>query len=185
MGYEEESERETWLPEMEASMLQAVLSSAPACLAALADANNEAEVFAQLPQAATAAFHLGRFEDAKTHADRALSMAPAFQRAWNYGNALHLGHTVLGLLALRDDDHSAALRELNESGSTSGSPQLNTFGPTMHLAKALLKRGQVDPVLAYLKQCRLFWKMGTTWLDLWESMILGGRVPNFFQHSHA
>jgi hypothetical protein len=112
-------------------------------------------------------------------------LAPIFPKDWNYGNAIHLGHTVLGLLALREGDVNVAIEELRKSGETPGSPQLNTFGPTMQLAKELLKAGHTAPVLGYLKQCRSFWHMGSTWLDLWESKALSGRVPNFFQRCYA
>jgi hypothetical protein len=96
---------------MEARMLQIALNAAPASLSALAEAKSEAEVFAHLPQAASSSFHLGLYEDAKAHADRALSMAPTFEREWSYGNALHLGHTILGLLALREDDQVSIPRQ--------------------------------------------------------------------------
>ncbi len=55
----------------------------------------------------------------------------------------------------------------------------------MQLAKALLREGQVAPVLAYLERCRMFWEMGGGWLDIWERKIQAGQVPNFFQHSYA
>jgi hypothetical protein len=61
----------------------------------------------------------------------------------------------------------------------SGSPQLNSFGPTMQLAKALLRAGETRAVLNYLAQCRVFWTAGKTWLDLWEAKIHEGQVPNF------
>ncbi len=118
-------------------------------------------------------------------AEKVLLGAPSFRENWNYGNAIHLGHTVLGLLALEQDDLKLAIEELQKSGDTPGSPQLKTFGPTMQLAKELLKRGQTEPVLSYLQQCRVFWEMGATWLDLWEQKIHAGQVPNFFQHCYA
>jgi tetratricopeptide (TPR) repeat protein len=185
MTYEESTEAVPFTPEMEASLRQIVLNRAPTELAQLAGAVGESEEFAHLPSAATAAFHLGKFAEAKEYADRALAMAPTFHDNWNYGNAIHLGQTVLGLLALNAQDHQAAVVALHESGRTPGSPQLNSFGPTMQLAKALLGAGQVEPVLAYLGQCRVFWKMGATWLDLWDRKIRQGQVPNFFQHCYA
>jgi tetratricopeptide (TPR) repeat protein len=141
---------------MEASLRQMVLDRAPAQLAELAEAGDDREAFVHLPRAAAAAFHLARFTDAKQFAERALALAPAFKDNWNYGNAIHLGHTVLGLLALNAQDDSSAVSELYESGQTPGSPQLNSFGPTMQLAKALLRLGDVEPVLLYLNQCRAF-----------------------------
>ena len=185
MNYEEKTEEAPFTLEMEAGLRQMVLDRAPGELAQLAEAVDDREAFVHLPSAAAAAFHLERFADAKQFAERALALAPAFKDNWNYGNAIHLGHTVLGLLALNAQDHSSAVSELYESGKTPGSPQLGSFGPTMQLARALLRLGHVEPVLAYLNQCRAFWNMGGTWLDLWERKIREGHVPNFFQHSHA
>lgn len=185
MTYEEESEREPFTPEMDAALRDAALGFAPGKLAKLEASQTEDETFVHLPQAAAAAFLLGRWVDAKEYAERALALAPRFHQSWNYGNALHLGHAVLGLLALSEDDVSKAVEELRASARTPGSPQLNTFGPTMQLAKALLRKGQVAPVLEYLQACRVFWKEGATWLDIWERKIRAGQTPNFFQHSYA
>jgi hypothetical protein len=131
-----------------------------------------------------AAFQLGRLSQAKQLAEQTLTLAPCFRENWNDGNAIHFGHTVLGLVALTESDIAAAVVELRKAGETLGSPQLNSFGPTMQLARALLKRGETDAVLAYLQQCRKFWTSGTTWLDLWEQKIRKGQVPNCFQHGY-
>ena len=185
MSYEEETEEVPFTAEMEAEIRQIALDHAPVNLAQLAKALGDTDAFTHLPSAAAGAFHLEQFADAKQFAERVLALAPAFKESWNYGNAIHCGHTVLGLLALNSQDYATAISELYESGKTPGSPQLNSFGPTMQLAKALLKVGHVEPVLTYLNQCRTFWEMGGTWLDLWERKIREGHVPNFFQHSYA
>lgn len=185
MTYEESTEETTFSPEMESGLFQVVLDRASAAIDALGSAANLDQAFACLPSAAAAAFHLDRFADAKEFAERSISLAAHYQSDWNYGNALHIGHTVLGLLALRDNDIKSAIHHLHASGETPGSPQLGSFGPTMQLAKELLRSGQVAPVMEYLTQCRVFWKMGETWLSLWERVIHEGRVPNFFQHSYV
>lgn len=185
MLYEEKSEALPFTPDMEATLRTIALDRAPARLALLATASDDAEAFVHLPSAAAAAFHLRQFADARQFAERALALAPSFTGDWNHGNAIHLGHAVLGLLALQAQDEPSAVMELHESGTTPGSPQLNSFSPTMHLAKALLRAGHVNPVLCYLDQCRPFWAMGASWLALWERKIREGKVPNFFQHSHA
>ena len=185
MNYEEQIEEVPFTPEMEAGLRQMVLDRAPAELAQLAEAVDDQEAFVYLPRAAAAAFHLERFAEAQQFAERALALAPTFKDSWNYGNAIHRGHTVLGLLALNTQDHALAVSELYESGQTPGSPQLNSFGPTMQLAKALLRLRHVEPVLTYLHQCAVFWQMGGIWLPLWERKIREGCVPNFFQHSYA
>lgn len=185
MTYEEETEREPFSPSVEAALFQIALDHAPIKLEQLAAAPDDNHAFVHLPRAAAAAFHLGRFDEARSLAERVLALAPSYRENWNYGNAVHVGHTVLGLLALQSGNPVAAIAELRAAGDTPGSPQLNSFGPIMQLAKSLLKSGHIDPVLEYLQQCRTFWKMGETWLDLWERKIREGHVPNFFQHSHV
>ncbi len=185
MTYEEDTEALPFTHEMEAGFRQIILDQAPDKLTQLSVAIGEYRKFTHLPTAAAAAFHLGQFADAKRFAEQALALASAYKEDWNVGNAIHLGHTVLGLLALNNGDHLFAIRSLKASGQTPGSPQLSSFGPTMHLAKALLKAGHVEAVLAYLNQCRAFWEMGGAWLDVWERKIREGRVPNFFQHSYV
>lgn len=185
MTYEEETEEKSFSLEVEAALLQIVLDRAPSKLEQLAAAKGDDEAFVHLPRAAAAAFHLGQFGEARAFAERCLSLAPSYRKNWNYGNAIHVGHTVLGLLAMQSGDHQAAIAELQAAGATPGSPQLNSFGPTMQLAKSLLNAGHGAPVLDYLQQCRAFWKMGGTWLDLWERKVRAGQIPNFFQQTHV
>jgi hypothetical protein len=185
MSFEASTEEAPLTPEQEAAFRQVVLDRAPADLARLSDTLSDEKAFVYLPRAAVAAYHLERFSEAKALAEKALSLAPLFRTDWNYGNAIHFGHSVLGLLALREGDLNLAVDELWKSGETPGSPQLNTFGPTMQLAKELLQAGHTNPVLTYFKQCRSFWRMGSTWLDLWESKVVSGQVPNFFGRRYA
>ena len=183
MSSESETEESPFTPEQEAEFRQIALDRAPNELAKLQPEMTDEEAFVHLPRAAAAAFHLGRSDLAAQLAERTLLLAPHFESNWNYGNAIHRGHTVLGLLALDRGDVACAKAELVLSGETPGSPQLNSFGPTMHLARELLKHGHTEVVLGYFQQCRRFWSIGTTWLDLWEQVALSGRVPNCFQHA--
>lgn len=185
MTYEEESEREPFTPAMEAELREIALNLARDRLKKLKDATTEEEAIVRLPGAAAAAFLLGDHANAKLYADRTLLLADRYPQNWNYGNAVHLGHTVLGLLALHDGNALEAIAELRASARTPGSPQLNTFGPTMQLAKALLREGHTAPVLEYLDACRLFWVEGGAPLDIWERKIRAGQIPNFFQRSYA
>lgn len=185
LTYEEQTEEAPFSAEDEVAILQIYLKGATKKLEKLIAAEGDAEAFVHLPSAAAAFFHLGHFGEARTFAERSLALAPLFHDNWNYGNAIHISHTVLGLIALNEGDEIAAIAELIASGRTPGSPQLNSFGPTMQLAKALLRAGHVEPVLEYFEQCRVFWEMGGVWLNLWERMVRQGSVPNFFQHSHV
>jgi len=151
-------------------------------LARLDAAATDAKRFYALPDAATGAFHLQRFALASQLATESLELSKAFPKNWNHGNAIHRAHTVLGLLALHAGDIPLAVRELHEAGATPGSPQLDSFGPSMQLARALLREGQAPEVLAYLEQCRVFWETGAPWLDIWEEKIRAGREPNFLMN---
>lgn len=183
MGFETDSEDKPLTPEQEEQLRQLAVERATSALDALAAATSDDELFCVLPGATFAAFQLGRFALAEELAQSNLKLASFYQGTWNYGNAVHAAHSVLGLLALQRGETSAAVEELRLSGETPGSPQLDSFGPTMQLAKALLRHGEREPVLAYLEQCKTFWAMGTDWLSIWEDKIKSGAVPNFFMHS--
>lgn len=182
MGFEAQSEATPLAPEQEEQLKAVALARAPKDLEAADSAKSDEEFFYALPSAAMAAYLLGKHDRAKTLAERALALAPSFQRNWNYGNALHFAHSVLGLLALDKGDVPLAIDELKKAGATPGSPQLHSFGPTMQLAKQLLRHGESQAVLSYFQQCRAFWKMGDVWLELWEDKVRKGDLPNFFMH---
>lgn len=85
---------------------------------------------------------------------------------------------MLGLCALNKGDAKPAGEYLLKAGKTPGSPQLNSFGPNMLLAKALLERGAKEEVLEYFDLCRSFWAMGGDRLDKWAKDIDAGNVPD-------
>ncbi|HMF36252.1 MAG TPA: hypothetical protein VKF17_06415 [Isosphaeraceae bacterium] len=60
-----------------------------------------------------------------------------------------------------------------------GSPQLNSFGPSMSFAREMLEAGEREPVLEYLNLCRSFWKGDEGRLDRWTREIKEGRIPDF------
>jgi len=128
---------------------------------------------------AMAALKAGANEKAGVYAAELLAGADSDKKGWNYGNAIHDGHTVLGLVALRRDDVAGAREQLLDAGKTPGSPQLNSFGPNMTLASELLKRGESGVVLDYFESCRAFWKMGGTQLDSWGAAVRKGETPFF------
>jgi hypothetical protein len=86
-----------------------------------------------------------------------LREASLFERTWQYGNAVHWGHIVLGHVARLRDDLESASGELALAGRTRGSPQLNSFGPDLELAQILLDAGRTGAVLDYLTECKRFW----------------------------
>jgi hypothetical protein len=135
--------------------------------------------FYALGEAAKAAFEIGKVEEAQEHAQHALSLARQFRSDWNYGNAIHDGHMVLGRVALRRGDVETAKRELIEAGNTPGSPQLNSFGPNMSLAKDLLERKETETVVDYFELCGRFWKMEAGNLKQWSVRAKSGEIPDF------
>ena len=132
-----------------------------------------------LADAAKAAFEVGELERAERYATELLQLSTRYQSDWNYGNAVHDAHMVLGRLALRNRDRDGAAAQLKQAGDTPGSPQLNSFGPNMSLAADLLKAGERDAVLAYFDQCDRFWELGHDDLARWRALVQGGQQPDF------
>jgi hypothetical protein len=141
--------------------------------------SDEMARFYELPRLAMEAVEEERMAEARDRADELLLLAPRFPNNWNYGNAIHDGHAVLGLVALAEDDVEAAKMHLLAAGATPGSPQLDTFGPTMLLAKALLEKGETATVLEYLERCRPFWELEQGRLDRWSEVAAAGEMPAF------
>ena len=126
-----------------------------------------------------AAFVVGDLDKARTYAEAMLADIPD---DWNRGNRIHYGNLVLGRIALSDGDLGGAGRHLLAAGRTPGSPQLNSFGPDMALAKDLLNRGETQTVRRYLELCLEFWEMGQDRLRNWIALIEAGRTPDFSRH---
>jgi hypothetical protein len=98
---------------------------------------------------------------------------------WNSGNRTHYGNIFLGRVALLRDDIDSAKEHLISAGKTTGSPQLNSFGPDMTLARELLKVDKKEVVLEYFELCRKFWVHQLDKLDDWKVLVEGGRIPDF------
>jgi len=130
-------------------------------------------------KAAPAALAAGEKEKAKAYAVSLLGQAGALRDNWDYGNALHVGNLILGRLALEAGDVAEAGRRLLEAGRTPGSPQLNSFGPNMYLAKELLAKGEQEAVARYLDLCAKFWASQGGRLDAWKAAVRKGETPDF------
>jgi hypothetical protein len=142
-------------------------------------ADSELDRFYALNQAAKAAFELGKTDEARQYAQEVLDLAPRYRGDWNYGNAIHDGHMVLGRVALRAGDVDVAKRELLLAGATRGSPQLNSFGPNMSLAKDLIEQKQTEVVVEYFALCGKFWKLERGNLKRWSILAKAGEMPDF------
>lgn len=133
----------------------------------------------KLDDLAKRAYSAGDLSKASHYANQLLKMASDYPRDWNYGNAVFYGNFVLGRVALQQGNVSLASNYLLASASTPGSPQLDTFGPNMSLAKELLEKGQKDVVLQYLEKCKKFWSDDFGKADKWISEVRSGHVPDF------
>ena len=108
-----------------------------------------------------------------------LQAAELNRNSSNYGNAIHQGHTVLGLLELDAGNLEKAERHLAAATRTPGSSQLKGIGPNMMLAKRLLEHGRMPAVLDYLTECGKLWKLSFGRLWKWKFEIRRGRTPDF------
>ncbi len=145
----------------------------------LAAAKTEELRFYALDHAAKESFEAGHFEDAARFAKELLEISSRFKKDWNYGNAVQDGNLVLGRLAVKDGRINEAKQFLLEAGKSKGSPQMDTFGPNMSLAKDLLRKGERDVVLEYFELCRKFWGMHDGRLDQWSKEVKQGKIPKF------
>ncbi len=115
--------------------------------------------------------------------------------SFNYGNTIHNANTLLGRIALMEDDIKQAKEYLIKSGECPTSPQLSSFGPSYVLARELLERGEKDIVLDYLDLISNLWanpknsessnsKMMTgnqsksEILKKWKEEIMSGKIPD-------
>lgn len=138
-----------------------------------------------LEDAAQYAYNASEYGKAKTYATELLGGVGVWNRSDN-GNAIHYGNIVLGRLALRGGDVASAKRHLIEAGKTPGSPDLDSFGPSMDLAKELLEKGERSVVLEYLDLCNKFWDAscqdtneGEKSIPSWKRIIAEGGIPEF------
>jgi hypothetical protein len=127
------------------------------------------------------ALRLGELDRGAAYARDLLSLAERFRTDFYYGNAVHCGHLILGLVAHRRGDRVTAGQELLAAGRTPGSPQLNSFGPNMLLARELLRSGDREVVLQYFELCAKFWNRGAApkMLAEWTETVRNGAVPDF------
>ncbi len=81
---------------------------------------------------------------------------------------------------MREGPIEDAERYLIEAGKSPGSPQMDSFGPNMSLAKDLLEKGERDVVLEYFELCRKFGgKMHGDQLNKWSQQVKDGKIPDF------
>ena len=121
----------------------------------------------------------GNLKKAEVQANELLYLAEGFKSDYPRGNALHHGNILLGIIYLKRGRIEDAKNHLRLAGLTPGSPQLNSFGPNMGLAKQLLEIGERDTVIEYLDFRRKFWQMDFGKLDYWTAQVRAGEIPDF------
>ena len=147
--------------------------------ASLANKTSQPNTSADL---AKTAFDAGEYDKARRYAEALLQRGQSQQPNGHDSNDdVHAANLVLGLLALRDGDTTAAEAHLLAMGRVSGSPVLDSFGPNMRLAKELLAQKDSRPVLAYFDECAKFWtyQPGRVSLAAWTADVKQGKMPNF------
>jgi len=140
--------------------------------------NLSAEMFRgyMLQYLAKAAMEADELEKADGYAQKMLGQSGW---DWNHGNNIHHGNIILGRIALKTGNIEKAKEHLIAAGKTPGSPQLNSFGPNMMLAKELAEKGEKEVVLQYFELCSSFWKTHTDDLDAWTGIVKNGGIPDF------
>jgi len=141
--------------------------------------SDEYKKYLLLPFAAKYAVIIAKYDRAKYFATELLKLSDKYQDGWNYGNAIHDGNIVLGMIALKTGNVEGAKSYLIIAGKTSGSPQLLSFGPEMMLAYALLIKDERDVVIKYLELCKKFWKKDSGRISSWIASINGSGMPYF------
>ena len=131
-----------------------------------------------LQDLARTAFDAGETNKARMYAEQMLQATQTQKKDWNLGNNIFFGNLILGRLALKAGDIERAKHYLIEAGRTPGSPQLNSFGPNMTLAKELLEKGQTEAVLEYFDLCAKFWRYQPR-LSEWIATVKQGGIPDF------
>jgi tetratricopeptide (TPR) repeat protein len=145
----------------------------------LKQAKTEREYFYALNHAAKESMNVGRRDDARKYALELQNLLPKYKNDWNYGNAVQDVHIVLGRLALAESSVEEAKKHLIEAGKSPGSPQMDSFGPNMTLAKELLERGEKNVVLKYFDLCSKFWEDDFGKLKQWKKEVERGVMPDF------
>ena len=136
--------------------------------------------FYELENEIRVAYDSKNYGEAKDLIKIYLRLAKKYKCNWNYGNAIHDANRYLGLISLKHGDIDSASEYLIKAGKSTGSPQLDTFGPELDLANELLKLGRGKDVAIYLKDIKKFWNDGAL-IEEWLVSITNGESPKLSQ----
>lgn len=138
--------------------------------------------FYEMEDLINSAYEEGNYDKATTLITEYLELASIYHSNWNYGNAVHNSNQFLGFIALEKNDVAAAANYLVEAGRSTGSPQLDSFGPSLDLANELLSKGERDAVVSYLQGIRKFWDGKESIIDDWVQKINAGEEVQLNQY---
>jgi hypothetical protein len=153
-----------------------------AVLEEMSTPTNDAEKGYHLQKLAKAAIGAHELAKARLYGTQLVERARGGEFGPESGNALHHGNLILGRLAFKAGDVEEAKRFLLESAKVPGTPQLESFGPDLALAKELLAEGQQETVIQFLILCGNFWQSPQHELDQWIYAIRQGKNPWATEH---
>lgn len=119
------------------------------------------------------------YQSAEKYALEMLSYTEFFQENWNFGNVIHDGNMIRGIISLHDNNIKDAKKYLLQAGLAPMTPQIGVYGPNMMLADALLDVGEVEVVKSYLTSLKKSWIKNDGRIDSWIAAINGGGRPYF------
>jgi len=133
--------------------------------------------FYDMEELIEAQYQSKNYEKVQELIEEYLKLAKVYRCNWNYGNAIHYSHRIRGLILLESGDIDGAAEELIAAGQSTGSPQLDTFGPELDLANQLLQAGRTEEVITYLNGVEKFWEMDGGVVEKWIQEIRAGETP--------
>jgi hypothetical protein len=132
---------------------------------------------------ARSALAVGELEKARQAGEGVLEEARApwlvrpLVRGGGWAGGEHLGHTVLGRVALRQGDIAGAREHLRLSAEISRLDGADVLEPDTALMRELLAAGERDAVLRFLEVYGGFWTDGREQLAEWSRGVKEGRDP--------
>lgn len=117
------------------------------------------------PQAAMAILETGDSEEAADLARGALEKAPSWDTVGG-----HLAHSVIGRVALIDDDEKLALVEFEASMQG----RWGRWGPSMRLARELGNRGHENLVVKFIQEISSSWRGPSKRCEQWLRLARSG-----------
>ena len=101
----------------------------------------------------------------------------------DHAGAVYTANLILAQTALENTDIANAKRYLLEAGLAGRVRNIETTGPDTSIANALLRLGERETVLEYLRRSHNVWPRGIVAIDRWEQAIRANRRPNFNNRS--